>query len=108
VDVDALHFYGLPQYFMFMGKSKKLSSLKRFIFLFLSPHKWLGTKKIRDENNFSFIIAIISNMMAGLRHIWTMSNYFCSDENMLVLLSKISNIFTMKVMSIIDLEKIFR
>lgn len=68
----------------------------------------LKTQKIRDENNFSFIITIIPNMMAGLRHIWTMSSYFCNDENMLVLLSKISNIFTIKVMSFIDLEKIFR
>lgn len=65
-------------------------------------------KKIRDENNFAFIISIIPDMMAGLRHIWTMSSYFCNDENMLVLLSKISNIFTIKVMSFIDLEKIFR
>jgi hypothetical protein len=65
-------------------------------------------QKIRDENNFSFIISLISNMMSGLRHIWTMSSYYCSDENMLILLSKISNIFTIKVMTIIDLEKIFR
>lgn len=46
--------------------------------------------------------------MAGLRHIWTMSSYYSSDENMLNLLSKISNIFTIKVMQIIELEKIFR
>ncbi|KAG5670791.1 hypothetical protein PVAND_001030 [Polypedilum vanderplanki] len=63
--------------------------------------------KIRDEDNFSFIISIIPSMMNGLRHIWTMSNNYSNDENMLNLLSKISNIFTIKVMQIVDLEKIF-
>lgn len=65
-------------------------------------------QKIRDEDNFSFTISIIPNMMIGLRHIWTMSNSYSKDENMMNLLVKISNIFTMKVMQIVDLEKIFR
>lgn len=64
-------------------------------------------QKIRDEDNFDFIITIIPNMLAGLRHIWTMSSYYSKDNNMLNLLSKISNIFTQKVMSIVDLEKVF-
>lgn len=65
-------------------------------------------QKIRDQDNFAFIISIIPSMMAGLRHIWTMSSYYCSDEHMLTLLSKISNIFIIKVKNIIDLEQIFR
>lgn len=45
--------------------------------------------------------------MVGLRHIWTMSNYFCYDANMEVLIQKISYVFTQKVKEIIKLNNIF-
>uniref|UniRef100_A0A336KIK9 CSON011062 protein n=1 Tax=Culicoides sonorensis TaxID=179676 RepID=A0A336KIK9_CULSO len=64
--------------------------------------------KIRDDDDFDFIISIIPNMMVGLRHIWTMSNYYCRDENMLSLLAKISNVFNTKIKGIANLETIFK
>lgn len=46
--------------------------------------------------------------MVGLRHLWTMSNYFCRDETMQILLHKISYVFTEKVKMIISLQEIFK
>lgn len=65
-------------------------------------------QKIRDDEDFQFIISIVPNMMIGLRHIWTMSNYYCKDENMLNLLAKISLVFNTKVKNIANLETIFK
>lgn len=65
-------------------------------------------QKIRDDDDFQFIISIVPNMMVGLRHIWTMSNYFCRDANMLDLLAKISYVFNHKVKEIANLETIFK
>lgn len=45
--------------------------------------------------------------MVGLRHIWTMSNYFCYDHKMEQLLHKISYVFIEKCKDIIGLHKIF-
>lgn len=45
--------------------------------------------------------------MVGLRHIWTMSNYFCYDDKMENLLYKISYVFTEKIKAIIQLNNIF-
>lgn len=45
--------------------------------------------------------------MVGLRHIWTMSNYFCYDAKMEELLYKISYVFTEKIKAIIQLNNIF-
>lgn len=44
--------------------------------------------------------------MLSLRHIWTISNYFCQDEKMQILLNKISFIFTEKVKRIVTLSTI--
>lgn len=46
--------------------------------------------------------------MLGLRHIWTTSIYFSSDEKMQILLHKLSYIFTEKVKSVISLNLIFK
>ena len=46
--------------------------------------------------------------MVGLRHIWTMSSFYCRDENMQVLLCQISHVFTEKVRGIVALDTIFR
>lgn len=46
--------------------------------------------------------------MLGLRHIWAMSNYFCDDEQMQILLYKISFVFTEKVKRIVTLSTIFK
>ncbi|XP_030371764.1 dynein heavy chain 10, axonemal [Scaptodrosophila lebanonensis] len=50
----------------------------------------------------------IPNVMVGLRHIWTMSSYYCRDPEMQVLLCQISNVFVQKVKSFICFENIFR
>lgn len=46
--------------------------------------------------------------MVGLRHIWTMSSYYCHDDKMQILLCQISNVFTEKIKKIIAFDKIFR
>lgn len=45
--------------------------------------------------------------MVGLRHIWTMSNYYCYDDKMEELLRKISFVFVEKVKNIVTLNNIF-
>lgn len=45
--------------------------------------------------------------MVGLRNIWSMSNYFCVDANMLLLLRKISFVFTEKIKDIMALQRLF-
>lgn len=45
--------------------------------------------------------------MEGLRHIWTMSNYFCYDARMQELLRKISQVFVDKAKEILELKVIF-
>ncbi|XP_017847923.1 dynein heavy chain 10, axonemal [Drosophila busckii] len=50
----------------------------------------------------------IPNVMVGLRHIWTMSSYYCRDAEMQVLLCEISNVFVQKVKNIINFDNIFR
>lgn len=45
--------------------------------------------------------------MVGLRHIWTMSSYFCYDAKMEDLLQKISYVFTEKIKEIVQLNNIF-
>lgn len=71
-------------------------------------HSHVYFQNIRDHDDFKFITSLIPNMMVGLRHIWTMSNYYCRDQNMEVLLHKISYVFTEKVKAIISLEDIFK
>lgn len=78
------------------------------IFMFMIRFMIFPLQKIRDDDDFDFIISIIPNMMVGLRHIWTMSNYYCRDENMLSLLAKISNVFNTKIKGIANLETIFK
>lgn len=46
--------------------------------------------------------------MLSLRHIWTMSNYFCNDDKMQQLLAKISFVFIEKVKHIVTLNTIFK
>lgn len=46
--------------------------------------------------------------MLSLRHIWTMSNFFCNDDIMQQLLSKISFVFIEKVKHIVTLKTIFK
>lgn len=45
--------------------------------------------------------------MVGLRNIWSMSNYFCVDANMMMLLRKISFMFTEKIKDIMGLQRLF-
>lgn len=47
------------------------------------------------------------NLMVGLRHIWTMSNYYCYDARMQELLRKISFVFTEKIKELVNLKNIF-
>lgn len=62
---------------------------------------------IRQHDDFKFILSLLPNLMIGLRHIWTMSNWYCYDERMQELLRKISYVFTEKVKRIVDLPTIF-
>lgn len=48
------------------------------------------------------------NLMLGLRHIWTMSEHFCQDKHMEMLLHKISFVFTEKVKRIVTPREIFK
>lgn len=66
------------------------------------------SKTIRDHLDFEYVTSLLPNLMLGLRHIWTMSNYFSNDEKMQMLLYKISFVFTEKVKSIVTLDKIFK
>ncbi|XP_017478046.1 PREDICTED: dynein heavy chain 10, axonemal [Rhagoletis zephyria] len=50
---------------------------------------------------------LIPNVMVGLRHIWTMSSYYCRDDKMQILLCQISNVFIQKVKRIVCFEHIF-
>lgn len=45
--------------------------------------------------------------MEGLRHMWTMSNYFCYDARMQELMGKISHVFVEKAKEILELKVIF-
>ncbi|XP_055373636.1 dynein axonemal heavy chain 10 [Condylostylus longicornis] len=65
-------------------------------------------KKIRSYNDFQFVFSLIPNLMVGLRHIWTMSSYYCRDDAMQVLLCQISYVFTDKVKGIVKLDRIFK
>ncbi|XP_011184312.3 dynein axonemal heavy chain 10 [Zeugodacus cucurbitae] len=64
-------------------------------------------EKIRDYESFKMTTLLIPNVMVGLRHIWTMSSYYCRDDKMQVLLCQISNVFIQKVKRIICFEHIF-
>ncbi|XP_037827971.1 dynein heavy chain 10, axonemal-like, partial [Lucilia sericata] len=65
-------------------------------------------EKIRSYESFKMTTLLIPNVMVGLRHIWTMSSYYCLDDKMQILLCQISNVFTEKVKNIVCFEKIFR
>lgn len=67
-----------------------------------------NTQTIQDHPDFDYVTSLLPNLMLGLRHIWTMSNYFCNDEKMQMLLYKISFVFTEKVKGIVTLDKIFK
>ncbi|XP_064550918.1 dynein axonemal heavy chain 10 [Drosophila montana] len=74
---------------------------------------YLGTvtdylEKIQNYDSFKMVIMQIPNVMVGLRHIWTMSSYYCRDPEMQVLLCEISNVFVQKVKKIINFDNIFR
>ncbi|XP_055846772.1 dynein axonemal heavy chain 10 isoform X2 [Episyrphus balteatus] len=65
-------------------------------------------EKIRSYNNFKFMTLLLSDLMVGLNHIWTMSSYYCRDENMQILLNQISYVFTEKIKNIVALDDIFK
>uniref|UniRef100_A0A1A9ZFQ5 Dynein heavy chain tail domain-containing protein n=1 Tax=Glossina pallidipes TaxID=7398 RepID=A0A1A9ZFQ5_GLOPL len=65
-------------------------------------------EKIRTSESFKMSTLLIPNVMVGLRHIWTMSSYYCHDDKMQILLCQISNVFTEKIKKIIAFDKIFR
>ncbi|KAM7359342.1 dynein heavy chain at 89D isoform 2-T2 [Cochliomyia hominivorax] len=65
-------------------------------------------EKIRTYESLKMTTLLIPNVMVGLRHIWTMSSYYCHDDKMQNLLCQISNVFAEKVKNIICFEKIFR
>ncbi|EDV92648.1 GH18884 [Drosophila grimshawi] len=74
---------------------------------------YLGTitdylEKIQNYDSFKMATMQIPNVMVGLRHIWTMSSYYCRDPKMQVLLCEISNVFVQKVKKIINFDNIFR
>lgn len=73
---------------------------------FHSTRNSSSLQKIQSESSFDFVKSIIPNLMLSLRHIWTISNYFCQDEKMQILLNKISFIFTEKVKRIVTLSTI--
>lgn len=64
-------------------------------------------QKIRSESDFTYVLSLLPNLMVGLRHIWTMSNYYCYDAKMENLIQKISFVFTEKIKEIIQLNHIF-
>ncbi|XP_050088792.1 dynein axonemal heavy chain 10 [Anopheles aquasalis] len=65
-------------------------------------------EKIKTSDDFTFILSIIPNITIILRHIWTMSNYYSLDENMLNLIGKISFVFAEKVKILINVDIIFK
>uniref|UniRef100_A0A182NRZ8 AAA+ ATPase domain-containing protein n=1 Tax=Anopheles dirus TaxID=7168 RepID=A0A182NRZ8_9DIPT len=65
-------------------------------------------EKIKTGDDFKFILSIIPNITIILRHIWTMSNYYSLDENMLSLIGKISYVFAEKVKILINVDTIFK
>lgn len=65
-------------------------------------------QKIKNEEDFNFILSIIPNVTIILRHIWTMSNYYSKDRNMLNLLGQISYVFAEKVKILINVDTIFK
>ncbi|XP_055585530.1 uncharacterized protein LOC129738373 [Uranotaenia lowii] len=64
--------------------------------------------KIKNDEDFNFILSIIPNVTIILRHIWTMSNYYSKDQNMLILLGQISYVFAEKVKILINVDTIFK
>ncbi|XP_058811885.1 dynein axonemal heavy chain 10 isoform X1 [Topomyia yanbarensis] len=64
--------------------------------------------KIKTEEDFNFILSIIPNVTIILRHIWTMSDYYSKDRNMLTLLGQISYVFAEKVKILINVDTIFK
>ncbi|XP_055618804.1 dynein axonemal heavy chain 10 isoform X2 [Toxorhynchites rutilus septentrionalis] len=64
--------------------------------------------KIKHEEDFNFIQSIIPNVTIILRHIWTMSDYYSKDRNMLNLLGQISYVFAEKVKILINVDTIFK
>ncbi|KAL1374095.1 hypothetical protein pipiens_000785, partial [Culex pipiens pipiens] len=64
--------------------------------------------KIKNEQDFAFILSIIPNVTIILRHIWTMSNYYSKDRHMLTLLGQISYVFAEKVKILINVDTIFK
>lgn len=66
------------------------------------------SQKIKHEEDFNFIQSIIPNVTIILRHIWTMSDYYSEDRNMLNLLGQISYVFAEKVKILINVDTIFK
>ncbi|KAH8417458.1 hypothetical protein KR222_000260 [Zaprionus bogoriensis] len=65
-------------------------------------------EKIRNYESFKMSVLQIPNVMVGLRHIWTMSSFYCRDPEMQVLLCEISNVFVQKVKKCINFDNIFK
>lgn len=63
---------------------------------------------MHSESSFDYVRSLMPNLMLSLQHIWTMSKYFSKNENMQILLNKISFIFTEKVKHIVTLNTIFK
>ncbi|XP_055696351.1 dynein axonemal heavy chain 10 [Lutzomyia longipalpis] len=89
-----------------------LESLKTSYFLARENSEYLSTLQkylltIKTSENFQLIHTLLPNLMLALRHIWTMSSYYGQDDNMRVLLQKISFVFTEKIKDIMSLKKLF-
>lgn len=107
--VDALAEHGSP---LVATWPAFLHTLETEHQLMKTNAEYLGTiadylTTIRQHDDFTFILSLLPNLMIGLRHIWTMSNWYCYDERMQQLLRKVSTVFTDKVKHIIDLPAIF-
>ncbi|GAB0094127.1 Dynein heavy chain [Sergentomyia squamirostris] len=89
-----------------------LESLKSAYLLARENSEYLSTLQkylmtIKSSENFKLIHTLLPNLMLALRHIWTMSSYYGRDDNMLMLLQKISFVFTEKIKEIMTLKKLF-
>lgn len=107
------------EYKVSKGNAEYLSTINEYLIVRKCPRKnsfikffrfknlFSKLQGIRDNEDFKLIHSLLPNLMVGLRHIWTTSNYFCFDDKMERLLYKISYVFTEKVKGIVSLKEIF-
>ena len=88
------------------------SQLHNYLFEATDNYKFLRTierhlKVLRTAQSFPTITQMLSNLMQGLKTIWTMSKHYNKDERFVPFMEKIANELVVRVRQTIDIRSLF-